>query len=327
MSAFQNRDGGQRRLPVLSMLLLASITPLLLSCAGVWASSPGVAADREQVQVVAHRGCWHEAPENSLAAITACREAGIAIVEIDVQQSADGALVVMHDETVDRTTNGTGRIAELDWSEIAALRLREAVGGPGAPVTDHAPPLLAAALAAAGDTMLLNLDVKDARIFAAVVALLRETGAGANVIVKSALPPDSSAFTVFKSLGPVRFMPVVRQCDEAVRLPAELFCIGDGADVSAAYAGLEPFGYELIFHDEAFLIDFVRSRGGAPTRIWVNVLASGHAAGHIDALALTNPEMHWGRLIDLGATILQTDYPEQMVAYFGARRVPPADQP
>ena len=327
MSAPQDTNERQRSSPTLSMFLLASASSLLLSCATVPEAGPGAAAGEERVQVVAHRGCWHGAPENSLAAIAACRKAGVDIVEIDVQRSADGVLLIMHDETVDRTTNGTGRIAELDWDEIAALRLRKGVGGPDAALTEHAPPLLADALAAASGTMLLNLDVKDARIFAEVIALLHETNAGANVIVKSALPPASSAFAVFRSLGPVRFMPVVRQCDESAPLPAELFCVGRGADVSAAYASLEPFGYELIFHDETFLADFVRSRPGKPTRVWVNVLVPGHAAGHVDALALADPDAHWGKLIDLGATILQTDYPERMTAYLRTRRVRPIDQP
>src|SRR5690606_30766812 len=64
----------------------------------------------DDVMVVAHRACWKEAPENSVAAIQDCIEMGVDMVEIDVQATADGQLVLMHDDTVDRTTNGSGRV-------------------------------------------------------------------------------------------------------------------------------------------------------------------------------------------------------------------------
>src|SRR6478735_6344991 len=56
------------------------------------------------VLVVAHRGVWNVAPENSLSAIEAAIHAGADIVEIDVRRSADGVFFVIHDDTLDRTT-------------------------------------------------------------------------------------------------------------------------------------------------------------------------------------------------------------------------------
>lgn len=57
----------------------------------------------------AHRGQWRDFPENSLPGITEAIADGAEIVEIDVRLTADGVPVLMHDETVDRTTNGTGQ--------------------------------------------------------------------------------------------------------------------------------------------------------------------------------------------------------------------------
>jgi glycerophosphoryl diester phosphodiesterase len=71
--------------------------------------------------IVAHRGASSTRPENTLASFEEALRIGARIVELDVRLSRDGVAVVMHDATVDRTTDGSGRVNELAWSEIAAL--------------------------------------------------------------------------------------------------------------------------------------------------------------------------------------------------------------
>ena len=66
----------------------------------------------DKVLVVAHRGNWSIAPENSLAAIDSAIRMKVDIVEIDIRKTKDGQLVLMHDDTVDRTTNGTGKVKD-----------------------------------------------------------------------------------------------------------------------------------------------------------------------------------------------------------------------
>jgi glycerophosphoryl diester phosphodiesterase len=73
------------------------------------------------VLIMGHRGARYEAPENTLPGIELALSAGVGAVEIDVHLSQDGALVVIHDETLERTTNGTGRVAEHTLSELRAL--------------------------------------------------------------------------------------------------------------------------------------------------------------------------------------------------------------
>ena len=70
--------------------------------------------------VVAHRGLLRHAPENTLANFRACLELRIGF-EVDVQRSKDGHLVCVHDDTVDRTTNGTGKVADLTLTDLKAL--------------------------------------------------------------------------------------------------------------------------------------------------------------------------------------------------------------
>ncbi len=69
----------------------------------------------------AHQGGALEAPASTLFAMSAALDAGIVGLELDVRRSADGVLVVMHDESVDRTSSGEGRVATLSWDELAQL--------------------------------------------------------------------------------------------------------------------------------------------------------------------------------------------------------------
>lgn len=74
-----------------------------------------------RIEVVAHRGASNDAPENTLAAFRLAREQGADWFELDCRQCKGGEVVVMHDETVDRTTNGKGKVAELTLEQLQAL--------------------------------------------------------------------------------------------------------------------------------------------------------------------------------------------------------------
>mgnify|MGYP000882233484 CR=1 FL=1 len=71
--------------------------------------------------IIAHRGASKEAPENTLAAFALALELGCTGIELDVHVSADGALIVCHDAEVDRTTDGSGKIAEMTVAELKRL--------------------------------------------------------------------------------------------------------------------------------------------------------------------------------------------------------------
>lgn len=82
------------------------------------ASTTGRAAERPLV--VAHRGLLRHAPENTLANFRACLELRLGF-EFDVARTSDGHLVCIHDDTLDRTTNGTGRVDETSLAEMRRL--------------------------------------------------------------------------------------------------------------------------------------------------------------------------------------------------------------
>lgn len=71
-----------------------------------------------------HRGARFEAPENTLAGFRYAVDLGLTAVELDVRLTADGEVVIMHDETVDRTTDGQGPVATLTLAELRALDAR-----------------------------------------------------------------------------------------------------------------------------------------------------------------------------------------------------------
>lgn len=82
--------------------------------------SPARGAEPPRPLVVAHRGLLLHAPENTLSNFRACLELRLGF-EFDVRRSKDGRLVCVHDATVDRTTNGTGKVEELTLSELREL--------------------------------------------------------------------------------------------------------------------------------------------------------------------------------------------------------------
>jgi glycerophosphoryl diester phosphodiesterase len=82
--------------------------------------------------IVAHRGLHHDAPENSLEAFRAAVDAGFDWVEFDVQAASDGTPVIIHDETLDRTTMCSGPVARRRGEELRQVRMRQANGQPHA---------------------------------------------------------------------------------------------------------------------------------------------------------------------------------------------------
>ena len=85
-----------------------------------FAEEPTV-GERKQVSNVAHRGATAYSPENTIAAFNLAVDMKADYIEIDVQRSKDGELVLIHDTTVDRTTDGTGKVGDLTFEELRSL--------------------------------------------------------------------------------------------------------------------------------------------------------------------------------------------------------------
>lgn len=100
--------------------------------------------------IYAHRGASIEFPENTLAAFRRALELNVEGIELDVHLSADGHAVVIHDETVDRTTDGSGAVAEMTLEQLKALD-----AGGGEPV-----PTLGEVLDLVGDALHVDIEIK-----------------------------------------------------------------------------------------------------------------------------------------------------------------------
>ena len=83
--------------------------------------APGARLDSRKVKIIAHRGVAERAPQNTLAATRETIAMGLDYIEVDVQTTADGLLLDMHNHTVDRTTNGHGAVRSLRYAQIRAL--------------------------------------------------------------------------------------------------------------------------------------------------------------------------------------------------------------
>lgn len=119
--------------------------------------------------------------ENSLEAMQNALLYGPGLMEVDVAQLGDGTLILMHDDTIDRTTTGAGRIEDLAWDEVAPLYLRDEQGK----ATSQRVPKLWDALRWAQGRSILTLDIKKGTDFFAVAKIVEESQAQDYVIAIS----------------------------------------------------------------------------------------------------------------------------------------------
>ena len=263
--------------------------------------------DGSSVIVVAHRADWRNFPENSLEAIQSSIEMGVDMLEIDVQRTKDGVLILMHDHNLDRTTTGTGNIADTNWEDIAKLNLKDHQGN----VTAYKVPKLEDALLACKDRIMINLDKAD-RYFDEVFEMLERTGTTNLIVMKG----DQSAAEVkakfSKYLEKVIYMPVVN-IDKPESEQAIYHFLND----------LKPVAFELCWNNPESLVPAKMEKAlKGKSLIWYNTLWDWLCAGHNDDKAVDDPDGTYGFMIDtLGARILQTDRPQMMIEYLRSRNL------
>ncbi|OUQ53920.1 glycerophosphodiester phosphodiesterase [Alistipes sp. An116] len=265
-----------------------------------------LAGDTTAVFVVAHRGDWRYAPENSIAAIEHSIAVGVDVVELDLQLTRDSVLIVMHDATLNRTTTGKGRVADWTLDSIRTLKLKNGCGIR----TKHTVPTLEEALLAAKGRVLVNLDKAD-RYFDLVAPVLERTGTTRQIVMKGSKPADEVLALYGKYLDEVIYMPVVNLDSE------------NAAELMQDYiSDLKPAAYELLYaqaEDTAMPLR-MRDTLRGQALIWYNTLWDTVCGGHDDDLSLEDPDAAFGYLIDtLGARIIQTDRAEHLLSYLRQR--------
>jgi glycerophosphoryl diester phosphodiesterase len=135
--------------------------------------------------VVGHRGCAGEAPENTLASFQLALDQGCDAIELDVHLSADGQIVVCHDPTVQRTTDGTGWIYQMTVEQLKQLDagawFHKRFAGERIPTLDEVLQLVP-------KHILINIEIKHSynhQLEARLLALLHASGRKKQVIISS----------------------------------------------------------------------------------------------------------------------------------------------
>lgn len=261
----------------------------------------------DYVQVWAHRGDWRYAPENSLMAIQRCIDLGVDVIELDFRLTKDGHLVAMHDVTVDRTTNGTGRVDTMTLQEIKSLRLRN---GCGVRNSRQQVPTLEEVMNLVRGKVMVNLDKTEGKWIREAYEVLKKTGTVDHAIFKG---NDDLAFMRNKYgtlMDSIIYMPKLWYKNERVR------------EFTEEYENdLDPFAYEMIFDSEqSEVFKMVPERKAAGDYFLAIALWDELCAGHTDELALLEgSEVSWGWLIDQGASAIMTDRPEELLGYLRSK--------
>ncbi|MFI6996335.1 glycerophosphodiester phosphodiesterase [Nocardia sp. NPDC050175] len=253
--------------------------------------------ESQGVTVVAHRGLAAGLPENTLAAFRGAAALGVDGIEIDLRVTADGQVVVMHDDTVDRTTDGHGRVVDLTLAEIKALDAGRYAGpqfgGERVPTYREVLEVLQ------GSRMQLLLDIKDCPLdaIAAVVDVTAHYSASREVIVG---PRTVADLLAFKKLDPrLRAVALVPGRQD---VPPDLSVITEFVDAGADLIRLWP---AWILTDEgAQLVRTVLELG---TPVWT---CADTLYGDIRADA---PRDDLGRLVDAGVSGIMTNLPELLL--------------
>lgn len=259
----------------------------------------------EEVLVVAHRGDWRNFPENSIEAIESAIKMGVDIVEIDIQRTKDGQLILMHDKTLDRTTTGKGRVEDWTLDSIKTLKLKNGC----AIKTKHEVPSLEEALLFAKNKIMINLDKAD-RYFDDIFPLLEKTGTAHQIIMKGRKPSEEVKTHFERYLDKVIYMPVVDLDEKSAIIKIDEF-----------QNTLKPLAFELLFtKPDNTVSKEIKQKLQGKSLIWYNTLWDTLAGGYDDDMALENSDKAYGYLIEeLGARIIQTDRPQMLLDYLKSK--------
>ena len=128
--------------------------------------------------IIAHRGGTSLAPENSLEGLFKAHKIGVSIVEIDIRATKEGQLVLMHDATVNRTTNGHGKVNQMTSKELRPLQL----------TNSERVPTLTEALRIVKNKCIVKVDIKEDGIEHDVLRTLQKHGMIRQAIIAHSLP-------------------------------------------------------------------------------------------------------------------------------------------
>ena len=297
------------------LILLSGLLLLQTSCSrpdsAPASRAEGIVAEihnpsSRKVLVASHRGDWRNYPENSLAAIESVIGLGADIVEIDLALTSDSVLVVCHDRTLNRTTTGKGLIAEIPYDSIQRCFLKSGHGV----ATSHRMPTLREALELCKDRIVVNID-KGYQYYDLVQRLSEELGVTGQLLIKGKSPVADVAAKFSRYEHNMMYMPIID-----ILKPK-------GQALFAEYRekGIVPLAYEICWDRPAPEVETcMREVVAGGSKLWVNSLWASLCGGLDDDRAFEgDPAAVYGKLVDMGATMIQTDRPELLISYLRSR--------
>ncbi len=263
----------------------------------------------DQVLVASHRGDWRNYPENSLAAIESVIRMGVDIMELDLKLTKDSVLVLCHDHTINRTTNGKGRVCDITYDSIAKCVLKSGHGVK----TAHKMPTLREALEVCKDRIVVNID-QGYEYYDLALALGEELGVTDQLLIKGKRSTEVVENKFAEYEHNMMYMPIID-----ILKP-------QGQALFAEYMdkGIVPLAYEVCWNEYTPEVeDCMQKVLASGSKLWVNSLWSSLCGGLEDDLAwdTQDPEAVYGKLLDMGATLIQTDRPEFLISYLRSKKL------
>ena len=260
----------------------------------------------DYVVVISHRGDWRNYPENSIPAIESIIRMGVDMMEMDVKMTKDSVLVLMHDKTIDRMTNGKGKVSDITYDSLMTFRMKRAHNV----VTDSIKvPTLREALLCCKDRILVNVD-HAYPYYKEIVELTEELGVTGQVLMKGKSSLDKVNEDMSKHEHNLLYMPIID-----INKPK-------GQALFAEYQerGVVPMAYEVCWQYPGTEIDeciaTIRKNGG---KLWVNTiwasLCGGYGNDDDAAFNAADPADVYDQYIEKGFTMIQTDRPEMLIKY------------
>lgn len=297
--------------------IAVTLLAIFISCAAVAQTSRAAAiAARmhdprsEYVIVACHRGDWRNYPENSIPAIESVIRMGADIVEIDLKMTRDSVLVLSHDRTLNRCTTGKGEISSHTWDEIRGLRLKRAHNV--ATDTVHIP-TLRQALSVCKDRICVNVD-QGYEYYDQVLAIAEELGMTDQILIKGG-----------KSIAEVEAREAAHE-HNMMYMPIVDIEKKKGMDLFKSYieSGKMPIAFEVCWSSDDLLFSQVAGQIVARgAKLWVNTiwgsLCGGAGKDDDAAFAAKDPHEVYGRYLDAGVSMIQTDRPQLLIPYLESR--------
>lgn len=258
------------------------------------------------VMVISHRGDWRNYPENSIPAIESLIRMGGDMMELDVKMTSDSVLVLMHDKTVNRMTNGKGLVSDYTLDSLKKLRMRRAHNV----TTDSVRvPTLREAFECCKDRILINVDhAQD--YYKEIVELADEMGMTGQVLMKGKKSIDQVNADMAPYENNLLYMPIIDINKER----------GQKLFYDYVERGVVPLAFEVCWGENGEEMDkCVEEIHKMGSKLWVNTfwpsVCGGYGNDDDAALDAENPADVYEQYLKMGATMIQTDRPEMLLKY------------